>query len=134
MVNTVLIMRSELMLKSLKKTSAGDKMYLFCCYLFIIFVCIITVYPFVYVVSASLSPASDIMRSDVILLPKHVTWRAYDVVVHYTGLWTAYANTVFYTVAGTAISIILTALGAYPLSKKRWKARRVFSLFIVFTM
>ncbi len=116
------------------KKSFEDMAFSAISYLFIIFVCIVTLYPIIFVVAASLSSAGSIMRNEVLLLPKEVTWRAYQVVVNYKGIWTAYANTLFYAILGTAISVLLTAFAAYPLSRKSWAPRKFFSVFIVFTM
>jgi ABC-type sugar transport system, permease component len=114
--------------------SPGDKFFSLGCYVFLILVCLISLFPVIYVLSASLSSAGSVMRNEVVLLPQEITWRAYQVVIHYKGIWTAYANTIFYTVTGTAISVVLTALAAYPLSRKRWKARKILSFFVTFTM
>jgi len=46
----------------------------------------------------------------------------------------AYGNTVYYTVIGVAVSLLLTILGAYPLSKKRLKGRTAVTLLIAFTL
>ncbi len=116
------------------KKSFEDMAFSAISYLFIIFVCIVTLYPIIFVVAASISSAGSIMRNEVLLLPKELTWRAYQVVVNYKGIWTAYANTLFYAIAGTAISVLLTAFAAYPLSRKSWAPRKFFSVFIVFTM
>ena len=116
------------------KKSFGDTAFSAIGYLFIIFVCIVTLYPIIYVISASMSSAGSIMRNEVLLVPKEVTWRAYEVVINYKGIWTAYANTLFYAIAGTGISVILTAFAAYPLSRKSWAPRKFFSVLIVFTM
>lgn len=45
-----------------------------------------------------------------------------------------YRNTLFYVVAGTAISMFLTFLGAYALSRKGWMGKRLVTLMIMFTM
>jgi ABC-type sugar transport system, permease component len=116
------------------KRSSGDIFFSFVCYFLIAWVCFVSLYPFVFVVSASLSSAGSVMRNEVLLFPKGTTLRAYDVVVHYRGLWAAYGNTIFYTLAGTALSLVLTSLAAYPLSIKQWKMRRFCSFFVVFTI
>jgi putative aldouronate transport system permease protein len=43
-------------------------------------------------------------------------------------------NTIFITVVGTAISMVLTTLGSYVLSKKYLPGRKTITLFVVFTM
>jgi putative aldouronate transport system permease protein len=116
------------------KMKFGEIMFTAVCYGIIIFVCIVTLYPFMYLLSASLSSSASVMRNDIIMFPKEFTFRAYEVVVKYKGIWLAYLNTIFYTVAGTLISLGLSILAAYPLSKKRWAPHRSMGLFVVFTL
>ena len=47
---------------------------------------------------------------------------------------TSYLNTIFYVVAGTSISLVLTTLGAYGLSKKNLKWGTLLMMVIIFTM
>lgn len=120
--------------RTINRTNFGDNIYLFLCYFFIIFLCAITIFPLLYVISASLSDATDVMRGDVFLIPQNITFRAYEVVMNFKGIWISYFNTIYYVVVGTIINIFMTALAAYPLSRKKWRARKFFSFFIVFTM
>lgn len=115
-------------------SSVGEKTYVFFCYLFILILCLSILYPFIYMVSASLSSSTAVMKNDVVFLPVGFTTNAYKVVAGYNGIWVAYANTIFYTVVGTLVNLALTILAAYPLSKKRWGARKIFSFMLVFTM
>ncbi len=112
----------------------SEKLFVLLCYSIIIFVCIVTLYPFIYLISASVSSSTSVMKNEVILLPKEFTLRAYEVVVQYNGIWLAYLNTILYTVIGTLLSLILTILAAYPLSKARWAVKKFMGLFVVFTM
>lgn len=117
-----------------KNMDVGEKTFVAICYLITIIVCIFTLYPFIYLTAASFSSANSVMRNEVVFLPKDFTVKAYQVVVQYKGIWTAYANTLFYTIVGTIISLALTIVAAYPLSKNKWAPRKVMSLFVVFTM
>jgi len=116
------------------RMNIGERLYVFFCYFLIIALCITILYPFIYMISASLSSTTAVMRNKVVLWPVDFTAEAYRVVVQYKGIWTAYANTIFYTVVGTFINLAFTILAAYPLSKKRWGARKVMSFILVFTM
>lgn len=116
------------------KKTFGEKIYIGVCYLIILVMCVLTLYPFIYLISASFSSATSVMKNEVFLLPKNFTLRAYDVVFKYKGIWTAYLNTIFYTVAGTVLSLLLTIFAAYPMSKKRWALKKPMGLFITFTM
>ena len=116
------------------KRKSGEFLYVAVCYGIIFFVCIVTLYPFMYLLAASFSSTASVMRNDVILLPKEFTIRAYEVVVKYKGIWLAYLNTIFYTVAGTLLSLVFSTLAAYPLSKRRWAPHRAMGLLVVFTL
>lgn len=85
-------------------------------YAIVIIVCFITLYPFYYIIVVSLSDTSAVMRGEVFWRPDGFNLSAYMAVLRYDGIVRAYINTIFYTVAGTAISLLLTALAAYPLS------------------
>lgn len=116
------------------KMGFGEIAFTCICYLIVIFVCVVTLYPFIYIISASLSSATSVMKNEVVLFPVEFTTRAYSVVMEYKGIWTAYLNTIFYTFFGTLLSLALTILAAYPLSKERWVPRKAMTLFVVFTM
>ena len=116
------------------KLNIGEKLYVFFCYFFIIALCVTILYPFIYMISASLSSTMAVMRNKVVFWPVDFTAEAYRVVVQYKGIWTAYGNTLFYTIVGTFINLAFTVLAAYPLSKKRWRARKAMSFILVFTM
>ena len=47
---------------------------------------------------------------------------------------TGYGNIILYVIAGTALNILMTSMGAYVLSRKKLYIRRFLSLAIVFTM
>jgi putative aldouronate transport system permease protein len=122
----------EVVMKQNKNVS--EAIFVAICYSIIVLVCIVTLYPFIYLLCASFSSSESVMRNDVVLLPKEFTLRAYQVVAMYKGMWNAYLNTVYYTVFGTLLSLALSVLGAYPLSKMRWALRKWMGLFVVFTL
>jgi putative aldouronate transport system permease protein len=94
----------------------------------------VTLYPFLYVVSMSISDPVYVIQKTIWLLPKGFSLKAYEKVFENPDVWTAYLNTIFYTVAGTAINVVMTMLGAYPLSRKSFFARKQVMIFIVITM
>jgi putative aldouronate transport system permease protein len=100
----------------------------------LILLSIVCLYPFVYVFSASFSSGNAVITGEVLLFPKDITLDSYKSILAKEGLWQAYGNTVFYTVAGTAFSILLTICGAYPLSKSRLVGRTFVAFFIAFTL
>ncbi len=92
------------------------------------------IYPFIYVMSASISLPQDVLAGKVMFFPTGFHLDAYNEIFADKNVWVAYGNTVFYTVAGTALSILITAFGAYPLSKRRLVGRRAISLMVMITL
>ncbi|WP_426451772.1 carbohydrate ABC transporter permease [Paenibacillus sp. S-38] len=95
---------------------------------------VITLYPFLYVVSVSLSSVEAIDKKLVTLFPVDFSLSGYRMVLQYPDLWRAYYNTIWYTVVGTVFNIVATCLAAYPLSRKRFFLRRKLNFYIAFTM
>ena len=96
---------------------------------------LVCLYPFWYVVCASFSDANEFLRHDFTLLlkPLKFSLEAYRYCIT-DRILVGYRNTLFYVVAGTAISMFLTFLGAYALSRKGWMGKRLVTLMIMFTM
>lgn len=91
-------------------------------------------YPFIYVLSASISKPYNVVTGKVLLFPKGFTFDAYYAVLGNSDIWLAYGNTIFYTVVGTAVSMFFTICGAYVLSKKRLRGRKWFTIFVTLTL
>jgi putative aldouronate transport system permease protein len=103
-------------------------------YFIVVFAAAITLYPFVYVLSNSFSAPTEVIKRSIILLPRKVTLSNYQELLKENEVWFAYYNTIWYTVIGTAVNIVLTTMGAYALSVRRFFLRKQISLFIVITM
>ncbi len=102
--------------------------------LVMIFVVIITLYPFIYVLSMSLSEPINVVRRSVWLFPKGLSFEAYITILENQRIWLSYYNTIWYTVVGTIINIIMTIIAAYPLSKKKFCLQKIVMIMITFTM
>ncbi|QNK59989.1 carbohydrate ABC transporter permease [Paenibacillus sp. PAMC21692] len=103
-------------------------------YTLITLICVVMLYPFMNVVSVSLSSYSSYVQNPLMVWPEDVTLGAYKEIMKSGMLWRSYANTIIVTVSGVGIGILLYILTAYPLSKKALKGRRTLMLLIVFTM
>lgn len=99
-----------------------------------IIVILVTLYPFWYLVSLSLSSEKYVYAGLVSIFPRGFTLKTYQVLLAEKEFWTSYKNTIIYTIVGTLISLFLSTLLAYPLSKKRLKGRGIILGFVVFTM
>lgn len=90
--------------------------------------------PFLYMVAVSLSSPEYVLRNEVSLWPKGITFDIYEYVLKKKEIWTGYKNTIIYTTVGTFLSLIVTSMGAYALSKQNMVFGKFFTLMVVFTM
>lgn len=95
---------------------------------------ILCLYPFLYVLSMSVSSAEHVIRKDITFLPKGFSLEGYKLVFANPSIWRSYRNTILYTLFGTALNMIMTVLAAYPLSRERFVLRRPVSIMITVTM
>ncbi|WP_240416007.1 carbohydrate ABC transporter permease [Paenibacillus periandrae] len=96
---------------------------------------VITAYPFVYVIFASLSSADELTaHSGLLLKPLNLSLAAYKAVLKNPIIYSGYMNTLFIVVVGTAYNIIMTSMGAFVLSRKDFFWRKPITIMIVFTM
>ena len=114
--------------------SRGEKVFKVANSIILALISIAALYPFVYVLSASISMPYNVVTGKVLLLPKGFTFDAYRQVLGNPEIWLAYGNTIFYTVVGTAVSMLFTICGAYALSKRRLRGRKWFTIFITLTL
>ena len=112
----------------------GDVLFDVLIWLFLIFAVVVCVYPFLYVISVSISSGGAVNRGEVVLLPVDLNFEAMKTVLSYRQLWVSYRNTLFYTVVGTVLNIVFTCLAAYPLSRKSFCFRKQFNFLLAFTM
>lgn len=97
-------------------------------------VLLLTLYPLIYVVSASFSDPGSVTLGEVVLLPVKPTLDGYATIFKYGPIWVGYRNTIFYTVGGTIINMLITLPCAYALSRKDLVGRNALSIFFAFTM
>ncbi len=116
------------------KESRGEKIFYVCNNIFLILLTCIILYPIVYVISASFSAGSAIKAGRVVLLPVDFDLAAYKYTFTDKTIWIAYLNSFFYTIVGAAISMALTIMSAYALSKDDLPGKKFFNLFVMVTM
>lgn len=121
-------------LKEFRNECFGDKVFDICVVLIVIVAVIITLYPFLYVVSVSLSDGRAVSRGDVVLFPKGLDLDAFRMVINYKQIWVSYGNTFIYTIFGTILNIVFTCLAAYPLSRSSFFLRKKLNFLLAFTM
>ncbi|MGD0031203.1 carbohydrate ABC transporter permease [Paenibacillus illinoisensis] len=117
------------------KRSSGETVFLWFNVTFMLLLCFATLYPFIYILLASISDPTEISRfRGMLLYPKGFSLDAYAAVLQNPMVLTGYRNTLFYVITGTAINLVMTTLGAYALSRRNVYFRNHIMLFIVITM
>ncbi|CAH1192048.1 Inner membrane ABC transporter permease protein YcjP [Paenibacillus allorhizoplanae] len=103
--------------------------------LLLILMMLLTVYPLIYVLFASVSDAGSLMGyTGMLWRPLGFSLDAYTNVFRNPMIVRGYGNTLFVVLAGLVLNITLTAFGAYALSRKSLQYRKPLMLFIIFTM
>jgi putative aldouronate transport system permease protein len=116
------------------RTSAASRIFDLINIIFMLVLVVVTLYPMLYVLSASLSNPGLVSSGQVKLLPQGLTWIAYERILGRADLWTSYWNTIRYTAVQTALTLIATSMMAYPLAKRALPGRRVILLLAAFTL
>ena len=92
------------------------------------------IYPLYFVVIASISEPYDVVMGKVFVLPSNFTLEAYKNVLENKMIWTGYANTILYTLAGTTMNLVMTIPCAYALNRKILPLKNVITWVFLFTM
>jgi putative aldouronate transport system permease protein len=117
------------------KRSVGEKIFDSSNVIILILLSITTLYPFLYIVFASLSDASKLIsHSGILLSPLGISVEAYKAVFRNKMIYTGYINTLIYVFVGTLLNLFMTAIGAYVLSRKGFFWRNFIMVMIVITM
>ena len=117
------------------RESPAERAFSFGTVLLMIALMVVTLYPLLYVVFASLSNAVELTQHRGLLLsPIDLTFEAYRRVFQNPIILTGYRNTLFIVLVGTALNVLMTTLGAYALSRRNVLFRDPAMFFIVFTM
>lgn len=91
-------------------------------------------FPLLHVLARSFSSEAAIVGGRIGLWPVDFNFAAYAAVFRDSGMMNSMFFSVYRTVLGTSINVVITALGAYPLAKKDLVGRKLIWLFILFTM
>ena len=117
------------------KKTASQKVFDVLNHTFLLLLVLLTLYPCIYVVVASLSDPNEVLKSGGLMVwPKGFQLDTYKLVFQNRMILVGYKNTIFYVVVGTAINLILTIFGAYALSRKDVPGKNAMMMMIIFTM
>ena len=111
-----------------------DKIFLNINDLVLLIALVIVAYPIIYIISSSFSSPQAVSTGKVVFLPVDLSLEGYQAVFKHQAITTGFANTIFYTVAGTLINLFMTVLASYPLSRARMPGKRIIAFMYTFTM
>lgn len=114
----------------MKKSKLSEKIIEMGIILVAVLTCIFTLYPIIYILSVSLSDSSEILRNNIVFLPKNVTFAAFKKVLGMENVRRGIFNSIIYTVLGTAINLLLTSTMAYALSRKRLVGKKIYMMMV----
>lgn len=117
------------------KKKFGDWLFIGVSSLIMVFLAFITLYPFLYVLFASLSdPTAFLTAKGLLWRPLHMTFESYKAVLHNPNIFIGYKNTLIIVGASTLLNVVFTSMGAYFLSRKGPIWRTPIMMMIVLTM
>ncbi|NMM53549.1 carbohydrate ABC transporter permease [Paenibacillus aquistagni] len=114
--------------------SLGDRVFNVVNYVLLSLICIVVLYPLLFVLSASVSNPETVLRGEMWLIPKEFNLDSYTKIFQNKDILMGYGNTILYTAMGTALNLVMTVCAAYPLSRKDFAGRGLITGLIVFTM
>jgi putative aldouronate transport system permease protein len=92
-------------------------------------------FPFLIVISGSLSTERDIVQFGYRLIPKHVTLDSYRILLLGSNrIVNAYGISILVTVVGTCLSLLVTSMGAYVMARRSFRYRNILSVYVIITM
>ena len=122
------------MAQSFTTDRGADRIFSIVNYLVLMLFLLTVAYPLIYILSASFSNPAAVISGRMWLWPVDATLDGYRAVLNHARILIGFRNSLFYTVAGTLISVALTLLAAYPLSRRDLAGRNVIMVLFVFTM
>ncbi|HEV2066283.1 MAG TPA: carbohydrate ABC transporter permease [Thermomicrobiales bacterium] len=122
------------MAQSFTSDRGADRVFNVVNYVLLVLFLVSVAYPLIYVFSASLSDPRAVISGRMWLWPVDITLDGYRAVFRNGRIITGFQNSLFYTVAGTFISVVLTILAAYPMSRRDLAGRNIIMFFFVFTL
>ncbi|MBD2869011.1 carbohydrate ABC transporter permease [Paenibacillus arenilitoris] len=118
-----------------RKFSLGEAAFDTANHVFLLLFGLVCLYPMLHVLFASLSAPSRLAQHSGILWgPQGFSLVGYEVVLQNPNILTGYLNTLFYVVVGTVLNVLMTAMGAYVLSRKNLMLKKPMVIMVVFTM
>jgi len=111
----------------------GDTVFDIVNWIIWVIILVLILYPLWLIIIASVSDPEAILEGKVLFVHINFSLIGYKAVFKHPELMRSYANSIFYTLTGTALSVVVTMMGAYALSRQ-FAGRKVVNFLLVFTM
>ncbi len=115
------------------KEGLGDRLFSIINYIVLSLILVLVLYPLIYILSASFSDARAVTSGQVWLWPVQPTVAGYEALFKNKFLLSGFGNSIFYTLFGTLINVVVTILAAYPLSRPNLPGRTILTFLFFFT-
>ncbi|NOU95828.1 ABC transporter permease subunit [Paenibacillus sp. LMG 31456] len=112
----------------------GNKIFDGVNYTVLTLISLITILPFIYILAVSFTSPHEVAKGGFILFPKEFSLSAYKYIFSTSTLIKSLGVSIYITVVGTAINLLLTSLMAYPLARKTLRGRQTIMMAVLFTM
>ena len=125
---------ANIKLGKLKKRNAGDVIFDIIIAITLIFLVVVTIYPFWNTIAISFNDGLDSVKGGVKLWPRKFTWQNYKVLFVDDRLFKAFTISVTRTVLQTVLNVFCTSMLAYALSRKEFVIRKPLTAILVISM
>jgi putative aldouronate transport system permease protein len=112
----------------------ADLLFDICNYTLISILVLLVLYPLYFVLTASVTDPDLVYSGKLLFFPEHITLDGYKRLLAESSIWLGFSNSLWYTVTGTAINVVLTITAGYVLSRSDLIGRNMFMFLLVFTM
>ena len=116
------------------KLSSGDRVFGIVNGILLAIVTLLIVYPIYFIIVASVSDPTYVNLGQTLFWPKGLNISGYQKIFEYSEITTGYLNSIFYTVLGTCINLLVCIPTAFSLSRKELVGRGWINAFFVVTM
>ena len=117
-----------------QNATLGSRIFDIANYVIVTLIALTTIFPFVYIISASFATEYEIATRPMFIIPRDVTTAAYEFIFSSNKILRGFGNSIFITVCGTAINLFFTVTMAYALSKSRLRGRNFFLNMVIVSM
>ncbi len=121
-------------LNKFSRQTTGDKIILVIGYILLGLFVVAIILPVIYIIIASFMDPITLQNKGITFDFSKWTLTAYERVFSNKAIWTGFWNAAVYSVTFTVVSVAVTLLAAYPMSRPDFKGRGFFSLVFTITM